>query len=153
MNTTKKKVCAHKLSKAMQECVALANDIKLFGASALDRYLSIANHILSGAVRQVDVVNETGLPKSDVSMAVTIANAVRESDGGDDEFVTDEFTSLREAYNAARAYLKTGSVPSKSARKPKASAKKAPKMTANDIVKTLGKAQAKKLAMDILARI
>lgn len=152
MKTSTNKVCANKLSNAMKECIEAWNDIELFGASALDRYMVIANHILSGAVRQVDVVTTTGAPKSDVSMAVAIANAQVASESSDNEYDWREYTSLRSAYNDARVYMNGGVVPAK---RKKTTTKTTTRTVAKpaDVVKQMGKSEAKKFALAILALV
>jgi hypothetical protein len=138
------KVCASKLSALLTEW----ENVELHNASALASWVVIGSTILNDGERglQAAFVARTGANKGDVSTAVTIAKAVALSaENGDDEFVWEEFSSLASAGRAARAYLKGEDAP-----EPKAPKAKGGKVSASDLVKSLGKAEAKRLAMQIL---
>ena len=161
-NSTKStgKVCANKLSALLEEW----ENVELHNASALASWVVIGSTILNDGERglQAAFVAQTGANKGDVSTAVTIAKAIAKSlensagnvedDEDDDdvmEYNWEDFTSLASAGRAARAYLKGEEV----ADEPKAPKAKAEKVSASDIVKSLGKAEAKRLAMQILALV
>jgi hypothetical protein len=135
------KVCASKLSALLTEW----ENVELHNASALASWVVIGSTILNDGERglQAAFVARTGANKGDVSTAVTIAKAVALSaENGDDECVWEEFSSLA---SAGRAYLKGEDAP-----EPKAPKAKGGKVSASDLVKSLGKAEAKRLAMQIL---
>ena len=145
--TTTTKVCAHKLSK----CLAEWENIEMHNASALASWVAIGLEILSEGSRglQAAFVEKTGANKGDVSTAVTIARAFTESQAGDEEYDWQDFSALAQAGRAARAYLKGEDAP-----EPKSRAKASGvSYKAQDVVKTLGKAKAKALALEILASL
>ena len=142
------KVCAHKLS----ECLAQWEVIQEAEATRLGAWFAIGTLILNDNKRglQAEFIQRTGANKGDVSSAVKVAFAHAESLANDDGgFDWEDYTSLQNASRFARAYLNDEDAPAKTPRKSAGTVKQ----TGKDIIKSLGKAEAKKLALDILANL
>jgi hypothetical protein len=141
-STAATKVSSVKLSQRVLDGWEL---VKLGEATALGGWFAIGDALRTGERgMQAHFVEVSGYSKSLVSKAVTIAEA--QANGGD--FDWEDYGTINEAYQAARAELNGGDVPEKQARK---SVSKSASYKASDIVKSLGKAEAKKLALAILA--
>ncbi len=140
--TATTKVSSVKLSQRVLDGWEL---VKLGEATALGGWFAIGDALRTGERgMQAHFVEVSGYSKSLVSKAVTIAEA--QANGGD--FDWEDYGTINEAYQAARAELNGGDVPEKQERKTVA---KSASYKASDIVKSLGKAEAKKLALAILA--
>ena len=141
-------VCTDKLS----ECLAQWEIVKEAEATKLGAWVAIGKHILEDGQRglQAEFIRLTGANKGDVSSAVKVAYAYAESlANGDDGFDWEDYTSLQNASRFARAYLSGEDAPAKTPRK----GVSVVKQTGKDVIKSLGKAEAKKLALDILANL
>jgi hypothetical protein len=126
------------------------DDIETGQATILGGWFTIGDYLLKSKRRGLqerfveEMAGVDGFSSGMVSKAVTIAKA--QALGGD--FDWQDYGSFTSAYNAARAELNGGDVPEKQERK---TSVKVSSYKANDIVKALGKAEAKKLALAILA--
>jgi hypothetical protein len=146
-STATTKVCAHKLS----ECLAQWEVIQEAEATRLGAWFAIGTIILSENKRglQAEFVERTGANKGDVSSAVKVAFAHAESLANDDDgFDWEDYTSLQDASNAARAYLKGDEVPVKKSRK---SADTTEDMTPEEFLKAKGAKAAMKFALEVMA--
>ena len=99
---------------------------------------------------QAEFVKRTGADKGDISSAVKVAEAMDKcKHDGDEGYDWQDYGSLKAAAKAARLYILGVDELPKSAPKPAGTAKQ----TGKDVIKSLGKAEAKKLALDILANL
>lgn len=125
-------------------------DIETGQATILGGWFTIGDYLRKSNRRGLqerfveEMAGRDGFSSGMVSKAVTIAKA--HANGGD--FDWQDYGSFTAAYNAARAELNGGEVPEKQERK---TVTKSASYKASDIVKSLGKAEAKKLALAILA--
>ena len=145
---TSKKVSVAKLS----ECVRAHENATEHEASALAEWVTvIGRHVAEDTTRGLAAAfcERTGAKPARVSKAKKVWLAHVESEAeGDDEFSWEDYTNLDDAYQAANAY-----VGKRETSRPKAVAKPSGKMTANGVIASLGKAEAKKLALAILASL
>ncbi|NBO55655.1 MAG: hypothetical protein EBU84_13935 [Actinobacteria bacterium] len=139
------KVSSVKLSQRVLDGWEL---VKLGEATALGGWFAIGDALRTGARgMQAQFVEVSGYSKSLVSKAVTIAEA--QANGGD--FDWEDYATINEAYEAARAELNGGDVPAKQERK--TVTKSSDDITPAQRVKRDGKAAAKAYALAILALV
>jgi hypothetical protein len=153
-NTTKTtatiKVSVRKLPANV---VQAFNDIEEFEASILGSWLIIGTAVMNGETTTKDILAVHPKRKSSLSKATTIALGV--SLGFE---LSDEdgyiYHSLNTAYESAKAFINDEEITVEEA-KAKSQRKVAGtvKQTGKDIIKSLGKAEAKALALDILANL
>jgi hypothetical protein len=142
--TATTKVSSVKLSQRVLDGWEL---VKLGEATALGGWFAIGDALRTGKRgMQAHFVEVSGYSKSLVSKAVTIAEA--QANGGD--FDWEDFGTINEAYEAARAELNGGDVPEKQERK---TVTKSDDITPEQRVKRDGKAAAKAYALAILALV
>ena len=144
--STSNKVSVRKLPANV---IQAFEDIDEFEASILESWVVIGTAIVKGATTNADVLYFHPERKSSVSKATKIALAV---ELGWEEL--DEYDSLNTAYESAKAFV-SGEDISVDEAKAKSQRKVAgtTKQTGKDVIKSLGKAEAKKLALDILANL
>jgi hypothetical protein len=147
-STASTKVGTYQLS----ECLAQWEVIVEATASKLGAWAKIGEFIFADGGRglQAEFVNRTGADKGDISSAVKVAEAMDKcKHDGDEGYDWQDYGSLKAAAKAARLYILGVDELPKSAPKPAGTAKQ----TGKDVIKSLGKAEAKKLALDILANL
>ena len=146
-----KKVSHAKLSV----CVTEYEKAQLHEATALAHYVVIGQHVAENEKYglQKQVAEAVGESEKFISMMKKVWLAHEHSRAeGDDEFSWEEHSSLNKAYTAACKYIGTQKT-SRPKAEPKAQPKSSGKVTADALIKSLGKAEAKKLALAILANV
>ena len=140
-----KKVSHAKLSV----CVDAWNEAETHEASALALYMVIGRHVAEDKTRGLatQLAEATGESTGRISKMKKVWLAHEHSEAeGDDEFSWEDYATLDKAYTAACAYIGK-----RDTSRPKSSVQ-AGKVTAAALIKELGLAQAKKLALEILAK-
>ena len=144
---TGKKVSHAKLSV----CVDAWQEAETHEASALAYYMVIGQHVAEDDTRglAVQLAEATGESTGRISKMKKVWLAHVESEAqGDDEFSWEDYATLDKAYQAANAYIGK-----RDTSRPKAQPKASGKVTADALIKSLGKAEAKRLALAILANV
>lgn len=148
---TGKKVSHAKLSV----CVTEYEKAQLHEATALAHYVVIGQHVAENEKYglQKQVAEAVGETEKFISMMKKVWLAHEHSkDECDGEFSWEEHSSLNKAYVAACKYIGTQKT-SRPKAQPKAQPSKQGKVTADALIKSLGKAEAKRLALAILASV
>lgn len=151
-NTAKTSATTKVGTYQLSECLAQWEVIVEATASKLGAWAKIGEFIFADGGRglQAEFVNRTGADKGDISSAVKVAEAMDKcKHDGDEGYDWQDYGSLKAAAKAARLYILGVDELPKSAPKPAGTTKQ----TGKDVIKSLGKAEAKKLALDILANL
>lgn len=153
--TNKSKGNGKKVSHAkLSVCVSEYEKAQLHEASALAHYVVIGQHVAENEKYglQKQVAEAVGETEKFISMMKKVWLAHKWSlDEKDDEFSWEEYPSLNKAYTAACNYIGTQKT-SRPKAQPKAQPKVSGKVTAESLIKELGLAEAKKVALAILAK-
>lgn len=149
--TSKSKSNGKKVSHAkLSVCVEAWQEAETHEASALAQYMVIGRHLAEDKTRGLaeQLAEATGESAGRISKMkkVWLAHEHSESEG-DDEFSWEDYATLDKAYKAACEY-----VGKRETSRPKAQPKQG-KVTADALIKSLGKAEAKRLALAILASV
>lgn len=149
------KVSVRKLPMHVEQAF---DDIAEFEASAFQSWLVIGESVWKGECTRAEVLFWHPERKGQLSKATTIMEAVAvgfpltdEGDSADDEnpFI---YGSLNSAYEGAKAFLNGEEITVEEAKAKSQRKKATDKVTASALIKELGLAQAKKLALEILAK-
>ena len=131
-------------------CVDAWNEAETHEASALALYMVIGRHVAEDDTRGLatQLAEATGESTGRISKMKKVWLAHEHSEAeGDDEFSWEDYATLDKAYTAACAYIGK-----RETSRPKAQTKQG-KVTADALIKSLGKAEAKRLALAILASV
>jgi len=129
--------------------VARWHEAETHEASALAQYVAIGRDVAEDDTRGLatQLAEATGESTGRISKMKKVWLAHEHSEAeGDDEFSWEDYATLDKAYTAACAYIGK-----RETSRPKSSGR-AGKVTASSLIKELGLAQAKKLALEILAK-
>ena len=151
-NNTKTTATTNVGTYQLSECLAQWEVIVEATASKLGAWAKIGEYIYADGGRglQAEFAERTKADKGDISSAVKVAEAMDKcKHDGDEGYDWQDYGSLKAAAKAARLYI-LGVDEMPKAPKP---AGTVTKQTGKDVIKSLGKAEAKKLALDILANL
>jgi len=131
--------------------VARWHEAETHEASALAQYVAIGRDVAEDDTRGLatQLAEATGESTGRISKMKKVWLAHEHSEAEvDDEFSWEDYATLDKAYTAACAYIGK-----RETSRPKAQPKTSGKVTADALIKSLGKAEAKRLALAILASV